>query len=148
MPEIKGAFLVDTNVLLYATLANDPRHLAAQAVIQSRLLPGNRMSISTQNLAEMYPNLTGPKTQPADSPEVARQKIAAYARLDAVTVHAVTRSVVERALLLCEEYRVTGQRYFDLQLMALMLEEGIFTIVTENEKDFREIRGIQVVNPF
>mgnify|MGYP003565748672 CR=1 FL=1 len=56
--------------------------------------------------------------------------------------------ISRRALQLCERYNIVRQRYFDMQLVATMLEEGIGTILTENSKDFEEIEDITVVNPF
>jgi len=145
---MKGRFLVDSNVLIYATLRNDARYARACKVLAARHLPGRQMYISTQNLAEMYPSLTGPKNQPADSPAMARAKIAAIANLDCCTVLPVTRLVVEKALELCEQHAVTKQRYLDLQLVALMMLEGIPEIVTENAADFASLPGIRVINPF
>ena len=145
---MKGRYLVDSNVLIYATLRNDSRYAKACEVLEARRLPGREMFISAQNLAEMYPNLTGPKTCPPDSPELARKKIASIASMDRCTVLPVTRSVVEKTLELCDLHQITRQRYFDFQLVALMELEGIPTIVTENEKDFLSIQGINVINPF
>ena len=145
---MKGRFLVDSNVLIYSTLRNDSRYAKACEVVAARNLPGCQMYISAQNLAEMFPNLTGPKTQPPDSPAIARAKIASIAGLDRCLVLPVTRLVVEKALELCERHHVTRQRYFDCQLAATMLLEGIPEIVTENESDFASIPGIHVINPF
>lgn len=143
-----GRFLVDSNVLIYSTLRNDSRYAKACEVLEARRLPGREMFISSQNLAEMYPNLTGPKTTPPDLPALARAKISSIAGLDRCTVLPVTRSVVEKTLELCELHQVIRQRYFDLQLVALMQLEGIPTIVTENEKDFATIPGLTIINPF
>jgi predicted nucleic acid-binding protein len=38
--------------------------------------------------------------------------------------------------------------FWDALIAACMLEHGIEIIVTENEKDFKKIPGITVVNPF
>ncbi|HEY5792390.1 MAG TPA: PIN domain-containing protein [Chthoniobacterales bacterium] len=140
--------LLDTNVLIYATLSSDPRHEKAMELLNARSLPGNEFFVSTQNLAEMYPNLTGPKTKPADSAELARRKITSLAGLDRLTVLPVTRAVVERALELCEKHGVIRQRYFDFQLAALMLLERIPAIATENEADFSGIPEVSAINPF
>ena len=48
------------------------------------------MFVSVQNLAEMYPNLTGPKNQPPDSPVMARDKIRSLSRLRGLTVLPLT----------------------------------------------------------
>ena len=146
--ELTGRVLVDTNVLLYATLASDPRHARALEVLALRHRPGVELLISVQNLAEMYPNLTGPKTQPPDSPDLARQKILSLSRLRGLTVLPLTLDTVQLALELCVAGQVTRPSYFDCQLAALMLREGIPVILTENVKDFSAIRGITPINPY
>lgn len=145
---LKGSFLIDTNVLIYATLGADPRFAAARKVIDARLKESARAYVSAQNLSEMYANLTGPKTNPSDSPEAAREKIEAIAGLHRLTILPVTREVVARALELCQEHSVTRQRYFDMQLVAAMQIAGVDTVVTENSSDFDGVEGLVVVNPF
>ncbi|MFN6017548.1 MAG: type II toxin-antitoxin system VapC family toxin [Verrucomicrobiota bacterium] len=145
---LAGRLLVDTNVLIYATLAADPRHHRAQEVLALRKRAGVEMFISVQNLAEMYPNLTGPKNQPPDSPALARKKIQAISQLRGLTVLPLTLGSVHSALDLCVKGGITRQKYFDQQLAALMLREKIPVIVTENDNDFLNIKGITPINPF
>lgn len=146
--ELSGRILVDTNVLIYATLLADPRHDRARHVLDQRHRPDVEMCVSVQNLAEMYPNLTGPKNQPPDSPALARKKILSISRLRGLTVLPLTLQSVEHALDLCVDGSVTRQSYFDRQLAALMLREGIPLILTENVRDFLSIPGITPHNPF
>lgn len=145
---LTGRVLVDTNVLIYATLAADPRHARAREVLDQRSRTDVEMFISVQNLAEMYPNLTGPKNQPPDSPPLARDKIRSVARLRGLTVLPLTLDATLHALDLCAEACVTRQAYFDAQLAALMLREGIPVIVTENVADFAKFSGIRAIDPF
>jgi predicted nucleic acid-binding protein len=146
--ELTGRALVDTNVLIYATLRADPRHHQATAVLALRERPGIELFVSVQNLAEMYPNLTGPKNRPPDSPALARDKIRSIARLRGLTILPLTLETVHHALDLCVAGGVTRQNYFDCQLAALMLREGIPVILTENDADFSGIPGITPLNPF
>lgn len=146
--ELTGRILVDTNVLIYATLAADPRHAQARQVLDQRHRADVHLVVSVQNLAEMYPNLTGPKNQPPDSPALARDKIRSLSRLRGITVLPLTLETLNHALDLCVEGEVTRQNYFDRQLAALMILEGIPTILTENVKDFSGIPGITPLNPF
>jgi hypothetical protein len=104
--------------------------------------------ISVQNLAEMYPNLTGPKNQPPDSPAVAREKILSISGLRGLTVLPLTLETTRHALDLCIDGAVIRQNYFDRQLAALMIREAIPTILTENISDFSGIHGINAINPF
>lgn len=146
--DLTGRVLVDTNVLIYATLSADPRHERATEVLALRHRTGVELFISVQNLAEMYPNLTGPKNQPPDSPALAREKIRALSRLRGITVLPLTVETVQSALELCVECAATRQSYFDCQLAAIMRGENIPVILTENTKDFMGIAGITPVNPF
>jgi predicted nucleic acid-binding protein len=144
----EGRFLIDTNVLIYATLPAELRYPAARNVLEQAYKTPGRAFISAQNLAEMYPTLTGPRTQPPDSPYVARRKIAVMGRLCAVEVLPLTFDVVSGALALCERQGVTRQRYYDMQLVATMRLYDIPVIVTENRKDFEGIADITALNPF
>ncbi|MDQ8209178.1 PIN domain-containing protein [Coraliomargarita algicola] len=145
---LMGRVLVDTNVLIYATLAGDDRHEQARDVLDLRFREGLELCVSVQNLAEMYPNLTGPKNNPPDSPELARTKIDSIAGLDFLTVLPLSLSITRRALRLCETYSIRRQQYFDMQLVGTMLEEGISFLLTEKVKDFKPIKGIRAINPF
>lgn len=147
-PETTGRLLVDTNVLIYATLEKDPRHARAREVLSWRDSPLVELFISVQSLAEMYPNLTGPKNNPPDPPGLARRKIESISRLSGVTILPVQLPVQRRALELCERHQIRRQRYFDAQLAATMLEEGIETILTENDRDFADIPEVRALNPF
>jgi len=146
--ELQGRALVDTNVLIYATLSADPRHARAQETLALRHRPGVELFVSVQNLAEMYPNLIGPKNQPPDSPGQARDKIRSLSRLRGLTVLPLTLETVQSAMELCVEAEVTRQAYFDRQLAALMRRENIPVILTENTKDFEGIAGLTPLNPF
>jgi predicted nucleic acid-binding protein len=145
---VRGKILLDTNVLIYATLSGDSRHTSACEILEMRNRKGVEVFVSIQNLAEMYPNLTGPKNEPPDSPAVARAKIRSIASLPGITVLPMTMETISRALELCERYGRTRQDYFDMQLGALMLEEGIETVITENTADFKMVEGIKALNPF
>ena len=146
--DLTGRILVDTNVLIYATLSADPRHERAKEVLALRHRAEVDLFVSVQNLAEMYPNLTGPKNQPPDSPALARDKIRALSRLRGLLVLPLTLETVQSALDLCVEGAVTRQAYFDRQLAALMQRENIPVILTENTRDFEGISDIAPLNPF
>ena len=137
--------LVDTNVLIYATLENDLRSARSREVL---LAPGEDRYTSVQNLAEMYPNLTGPKMERPDEPAVARAKIQSIASLPSIQVLPLTGDVQSVALELCEKYGITRQRYYDAQIAATMIVHGIRTLLTENDGDFKDIEEIRAINPF
>lgn len=146
MKVAEGRVLVDTNVLIYATLEDDPRFARSRDLLLAR--GGYERFVSVQNLAEMYPNLTGPKMEHPDPPSVARAKIASVASLPTLQVLPLTGDVQSIALELCEKYGIVRQRYYDAQLAATMIAHGIRTLVTENTQDFRDITEIRAVDPY
>ncbi len=117
-------------------------------MLAQRHQPDVEMFISVQNLAEMYPNITGPQNQPPDSPTIAGDKILSISRLRGLTVLPLMLEGIHHALDLCVEGGVTRQSYFDRQLAALMLREKIPFIITENVKDFMSIEGVTPIIPF
>ncbi len=148
MPKLAGRCLLDTNVLIYATTRDDPRHVAAMELFERARAEEFDAIISVQNLAEMYPNLTGPKRKPPDPPALARRKIESIAGLRFVEVLPVTEAVLLAALELCERHGTTRQDYFDMQLAAAMRANQVPTLLTENTADFPRIEGIRVIDPF
>ena len=148
MPPLSGRCLLDTSVLIYATTADDPRHAKALDLFNRARAGEFDAIVSVQNLAEVYPNLTGPKRKPRDPPALARRKIESIACLRFVQVLPVTDAVLLAALQLCERHGVTRQDYFDMQLAAAMQLNQVPTLVTENASDFPKIAGLRVVDPF
>ena len=142
----EGRVLIDTNILIYATLENDPRSERSRELL---LAKGEQDRFtSVQNLAEMYPNLTGPKMERPDDPAIARAKIQSIASLPSIQVLPLTGDVQSVALELCEKYGITRQRYYDAQIAATMVVHGIRTLITENDGDFKDMTEIRAVNPF
>jgi predicted nucleic acid-binding protein len=146
MRAVKGRVLIDTNVLIYATLVDDPRFARSRELLMAS--GDSERFVSVQNLAEMYPNLTGPKMEHPDPPSVARAKIQSIASLPTLQVLPLTGDVQTIALELCEKYGITRQRYFDAQLVATMIAHGIKTLLTENTQDFKGMTELRAVNPY
>jgi len=145
MKAAEGRVLIDTNILIYATLESDSRFARSRELLLAA--SGYERYISVQNLAEMYPNLTGPKMELPDDPATAHRKIQSIASLPGIQVLPLTSDIQRIALELCEKYRITRQRYYDAQLAATMIAHGIGTILTENDADFKAIPEIRALNP-
>lgn len=146
MPIDEERVLIDTDILIYATLDDDPRGGLSRELLLSR--SGPERFVSVQNLAEMYPNLTGPKMENPDDPITARKKMQSIASLPGIQILPLTGDVQSVALELCEKHGITRQRYYDAQLAATMLVHGIALILTENASDFVDMPEIRAVNPF
>jgi predicted nucleic acid-binding protein len=139
---------IDTNILIYATLEGDRRFKKSNELLTGQGNEQGMLFVSVQNLAEMYPNLTGPKMSIPDTPALARSKILSIAALPTLTVLPITLEIQREALTLCERYGVLKQRYFDMQIVAAMLSYEIYTLFTENTANFEEISEITTINPF
>jgi predicted nucleic acid-binding protein len=142
----EGRFLIDTNVLIYATLDDDPRSARSRSLLLAQ--GGGERYVSVQNLAEMYPNLTGPRMEHPDDPAMARAKIRSVASLPGIQVLPLTSDVHDIAMELCQKYGIRRQRYYDAQIAATMIVHGIQTLLTENDGDFKDMSEIKAVNPF
>jgi predicted nucleic acid-binding protein len=148
MIDKRADILIDTNVLIYATLKNDKRYKTAQSILLEHTeYTGNKYT-TTQNLGEMYPNLTGPKMSEPDPPNIAKEKIESIAGLPEITVLPLTYDIVSLALELSQKYSIRRQKYFDMQIAAFMLRYSIPLLLTENTSDFTRIDRINAVNPF
>jgi predicted nucleic acid-binding protein len=146
LKDAEGRILIDTNVLFYATLEDDPLFERPRDLL---FFPrrGERY-VSVQNLAEMFPNLTCPRMEQPDEPAVARVKIQSIASLPTLQVFRLMGDVQAIALELCEKYGITRQRDCDAQLAATMVVHEIQTLLTENDRDFNGMTEIRAVNPF
>ncbi|MEI6388621.1 MAG: type II toxin-antitoxin system VapC family toxin [Spirochaetota bacterium] len=126
----ESRILIDTNILIYATLENDSRFARSREVLLAQ--DDRERFVSVQNLAEMYPDLTGPKMEKPDDPATARAKIQSIAALACLQVLPLTADVQSVARELCEKHGITRQHYCDAQIAATMIVHGIGSIITEN----------------
>lgn len=135
--------LVDSNVLIYAINSSSPKHMAAQAFLQTHV---GKMSVAHQNILESLRVLTHKKFPNPMTPA------------SAITV---VNSIVERcyviapepgthhiAMAFIQKHKLAGDKIFDAYLAATALSIGITTIATDNVKDFLAFEGITAINPF
>lgn len=148
MAAVKGRCLIDTNILLYAFKKDDRRHPRSLSILEQAQSGDIQAVVSVQNLAELYPNLTGPKSVPPDPPQIAVEKIRRLLAAPFIEVVNITQTTIILALEFCQRYRIKKQNYFDAQLVAIMIENEIPTIITENKKDFQIFKDISAISPF
>ena len=142
MPDRK---FIDTSVLVYAFDRSEP----AKHAVASRLLGetservGSRV-ISVQVLLELYNVLTRFISNPLPQNEAATivDKLYEAASWEKLDYNAI---VTRRAIVTAAERRT---KIWDTLIAETMKENGVFTIITENEKDFGRIPGIRALNPF
>ena len=104
-------------------------------------LEGNNFFLSSQILAEFFLNATE-KIQKPISIKEAREIIRDFS--DAAGIVNYSARTILRASELNEMYKV---HFWDALIAATMIENNVFTIFTENTKDFKKIKGIIAINP-
>jgi len=140
--------LFDTNILVYVHNRVSPYHKTAY-LLETQVLEGKlQAAISTQNILEFYSTVTSPqKINLPLSPQEAGRVIHDYLASPFQIIHPHAGDF-DRALYFSIERKIKGRKIFDLYLIATMLSNGIETIYTANDKDFRIFKEINAINPF
>ena len=137
--------LLDTNILVYAFDNSLPtKQDAARHLLKNALIENGEFSVSIQNLSEFFAVVTS-KIQKPLAKQLAAQIVQKLLKFAGITKIAPQPETVAKAVQFCSAQNAD---YWDALLAATMLENNVFTIYTENEKDFRQIPGINVINPF
>ncbi|MCO6459485.1 MAG: hypothetical protein J5I93_29585 [Pirellulaceae bacterium] len=111
--------LVDTNVLVYASLRHSPWHAQAIRAIHAELQAGTELWVSRQILREYLAVLTRPGTTTLASPgAAAAADVAAFERMFHVADD--NRAVTARLLALVQSFRIGGKQVHDGNLVATM----------------------------
>ena len=141
--------LLDSNVLVYAHAAHSPFFDAAQRLRDQAVVDELAACISPQVLCEFIATCTNPKLfRPALSPAQAVKELTTYWASAHIRKIFPKDRTIERMAELIARYRLSGQRIYDVFLVATMLDNDVRTIYTLNTKDFERYPDIRVVNPF
>jgi len=145
----KSKVLLDTNILVYATFEDSILYKQAREIRDKAVRGEIKACLSPQILAEFYSVVTNSKrvTNPL-TPKEAREIIELYFSTLHISKILMKRTTIQRTVKLAEKYKIKEQGIFDTQLIATMLDNGIKRIYTNNEKDFKKFKEIEVINPF
>ena len=137
--------LFDTNILVYAHDISENEKRNKGLHLMESVFAGEREGIVTnQILAELFHVLTGSMKKSIDVKK-AQEIVNAIISSDSWKKINYSHKTVKRAVNYVEEFNL---HFWDALISATMIENNIFTIYTENEKDFKKIPGIKVINPF
>ena len=133
--------LIDTNILLYALDEKEhKKHEIARSIVKNGF--NEEIYISAQNLGELCHKgkIKFNRDQLASVKKLAMAIIKSKSWVKiCYTEHTIWNVVSKDS----EKYD-----FWDLVIYFTMLENGVTKIITENEKDFEGLRGIEVINPF
>lgn len=140
--------LLDTNVLVYAMDAAAPQHIPSRAILELARSPDAGLCVVPQTLAEFYSLVTNPKRVAAPiSPTEALSAVESIAVFPGLKILPVPFDVVARWIELCRTHPVKGARIYDLQIVAVMLANGVTRICTYEQADFAPFSEINVETP-
>ncbi|MEM3127091.1 MAG: PIN domain-containing protein [Candidatus Woesearchaeota archaeon] len=135
---------IDSNILIYLTDLDYPDKKRKAKQIISRAVIGNeKFAISPQILGEFFVNATKKIASPI-SEEEGKEIIRSIIKSESFFIFPITKEITLAALEIVEKHKIS---YWDAQIISVMKENGISTILTENTKDFN-VPGIVAVNPF
>lgn len=136
----------DTSVLVCAYNESEQYKRKRTIDAVARIFDGSEKgAISNQILGELFNVLTN-QTKPFHmSKEEAEDLVNDFVSSNKWTKINYTGETVKAAMRVSKLY---GTKFWDTLIVQTMWENDIDTIVTENEKDFKKIPGIKIVNPF
>ncbi len=134
--------LVDSNILVYTFDARDDKKQPIAIKTISKLTENKTAVISIQNIVEFCRIVTQKLPNVMSFEEARAESIKMKNTFDLIYYN--TDTVIEALTIL--KYHKT--HFFDALLVATMKQHQIYTIITENDKDFSKIPGIKAINPF
>jgi predicted nucleic acid-binding protein len=133
----------DTNILCYAYDNSEPsKRAVCQRLVERALMGEIKGVISNQILVELFNACTRNLGVPLDQANIIVRSLIISKHWRKVDYDYNT---VDKALNHSASFKTP---FLDVLISETMKENGITTILTENEKDFCRIPGIKVINPF
>ncbi len=134
-----GPFFVDTDILVYADDARDPRKQTIARELIRRLLTERNGKLSLQVLQEFFSAATGKLGIPAVD---VRRRIEIYASMD------VVRLDTDDVLAAIDLHRLHELSIWDALVVRAGLIAGCRTLYTDGLRHGRRFEALQVVDPF
>ena len=137
---------VDTNVLIYANVADAPLHEVALSAIVSRYAAGVDIWISRQILREYLAVLTRRDVIVEPKPaSLLVERIRFFEKYFHVAED--TPQVTEKLLSLVEQIPIGGKQIHDANIVATMQAYGIVRLLTNNVSDFERFSDMIEILP-
>jgi len=131
-----GRVFCDTNIILRAYHDVFPQHKGVKATFDRLLADGSDLWISRQVIREYLVQVTHAHT--FTTPLTSEQAVQHVSNvLQTCQVVDENRSTTDALLMLLREYSVSGKQVHDANIVAVMLANGIDTLLTLNTADFR-----------
>jgi predicted nucleic acid-binding protein len=136
--------LLDTNILVYAYDVSEKRRREIAKGLVDEVWDVGGGVVTLQNLSEFFFAVTRKVQKPVPVVD-AKTIVSDILRSSRWMVIDRNAGTLVKAMEIVESVRAP---FWDALIAVCMLEHGIEVIVTENEKDFKNVPGITVMNPF
>ena len=135
MDDKRGVF-IDTNILIYASISNSPFYQLAHDAIRRIEKESAEVFISRQVLREYLASMTRPDML---TKELSRDLVIKAVRHfeEDFTVFNDAPRVTEQLLELAEAVSVSGKQIHDANIVATMLVNDVYSLLTHNVIDFK-----------
>lgn len=138
------AIFIDTNVLIYANIAQAPLHTPALQAIQNYEAQGIELWISRQVLREYLAVLSRPQTFGSVIPAtILSQQVQLFERRFRVANEQAETTA--HLLDLIQQITVGGKQIHDANIVATMQSYGITRLLTNNPADFNRFTHLITV---
>jgi predicted nucleic acid-binding protein len=127
--------LVDTNILVYAYNSQSVYHSKAMAFLQDMDI---ELYITSKNISEFFAVLT---KQGEPFSKIFRFYEDIVYNSTILFPNQQSLTILENLL---QKYQPHGNRVFDIEIVSIALANGINTVATINEKDFKSITEISL----
>jgi predicted nucleic acid-binding protein len=139
---------LDTNILVYSVDSLSPFYSKARFLIDKARTRELSFCISPQVVGELYASITNPrKLINSLQPEEGVELVKAFWKTKTILKIFPKQTTMDLSLELVRRYRLKALEFFDAQIVATMLDNGVSVIYTANEEDFARFKEIQVFNP-
>lgn len=135
--------MVDTNVVVYSTVASSPWHQESRQLLDTLLRSGVELCITPQIVREYLVVLTrGDVFEEYFAPEDAMKELESI--LPSFTLVEEKQETLKHLCHLIQRYGVRGKAIHDANIVAAMLTHGVTHLVTYNSQDFHRFREITI----
>ena len=138
-------YLVDTNILIRAFEIEGKS--VAKKTIASLLRNGHLLHVTPQVVVEFWCVSTRPFDVNGLGWDIETTTTRVIEILTNFKLIQDSPNAFNRWLALVQKYEVKGKRTHDARLVAVMLENGVDTLLTFNTGDFEAFKEIKVIHP-
>jgi predicted nucleic acid-binding protein len=145
---MKNTYLIDTNIIVYAFNVDSKYHEKSLKIIEDSLNGIIDASIAEKTLYEFFAVVTDERRVEFPLSINEAKKIINVVLSSKIKILYSNNKSLNKSLDIAEKYLIKKQDIFDLVLVGIMIENEIENIITVNDKHFKIIDEINVINPF